>query len=149
MRTKLFFQFSLIAVFLFCFTLSATAQRRTSTRFKTTTLDSVGSAKATTNGISAADQKAIRDIFRGVSSSKYRLQFNGGRTTYGSQKVSMTDVQQVKRVTNPVGSAGYIVLIVEGKDVIYVLAVGSSELTSVIGKEKAQRLNQIMAKYRR
>ena len=81
--------------------------------------------------------------------SKYRLQFDGGTKSVGTKTVQMRDLNQVKRVTNPAEAAGYIVLIVEGKDVVYVLAVGSSNLQSVLGKQKAAQLNSIMAKYKR
>ncbi len=146
MKTKLFFKLGLLFAFLCCLSFNAEAQRKSSTRYspersRTTT-------KKTTKGISSADQRAIREIFKGVPSSQYRLQFNDGKSVYGSRRVSMSDVNQVKRVTNPVGAAGYIVFVVEGDDVVYVLAVGSSKLTSVLGKEKTQRLNQIMAKYK-
>lgn len=99
--------------------------------------------------ISAADQRAIRALFKDVDQSKYRLQFNQGKRTLGTRKVEMQDMEQVKKFRNPAEAAGWIVLIVEGKDVIYVLAVGKSELESVLGKEKAAKLNQIMAKYAR
>lgn len=98
-------------------------------------------------GISKEDQAAIQELFKGVDKSKYRLQFNGGTQTVGTRKVAMKDLETVKKVRNPVESAGYIVLIVEGKDVVYVLAVGSKELTSVLGKEKVAKLNSIMTKY--
>lgn len=117
--------------------LSATAQRTTT---KATTA-------ATKKGISAADQKAIKAIFEGVDQSKYRLQFNNKAETLGTRNVAMNDVRQVKKITNPAEAAGWIVFVVEGDDVIYVLAVGNSDLVSVIGKEKALKLNQIMAKY--
>ncbi|GEM_PF-3277098 len=99
--------------------------------------------------ISTADQKAITALFKGVDATKYRLQFNDGKKAVGKRAVEMQDLEQVRKVTNPAETAGYIVLIVEGKDVIYVLAVGSSELTSVLGKTKVAQLNKIMAKYGR
>lgn len=99
--------------------------------------------------ISAADQKAITALFKDVDATKYRLQFNNGKKAIGKREVKMEDLEQVRKVTNPGEAAGYIVLIVEGKDVIYILAVGSSELTSVLGKTKVAQLNKIMAKYGR
>lgn len=99
--------------------------------------------------ISAADQKAIRALFKDVDPSKYRLQFNQGKQVLGARKVEMQDVEQVKKYRNPAEAAGWIILIVEGDDVIYVLAIGNSELTNVLGKERAAKLNQIMAKYAR
>ncbi|MEZ4773988.1 MAG: hypothetical protein R3D00_12455 [Bacteroidia bacterium] len=122
--------------------LSATAQRTT-----TPTRTTKATTAATKKGISAADQKAIKEIFQGVDQSKYRLQFNNKTETLGTRNVSMNDIRQVKKITNPGEAAGWIVFVVEGDDVVYVLAVGSSDLVSVIGKEKALKLNQIMAKY--
>jgi hypothetical protein len=103
--------------------------------------------KTVKKGVSAADQKAIAELFKGVDQSKYRLQFNNKATTLGKRAVKMTDVEQVRKITNPGEAAGWIVFVVEGDDVIYVLAVGSSDLVSVLGKEKTLKLNQIMAKY--
>ena len=51
--------------------------------------------------ISAADKKAIKEIFKGVDSSKYRLQFNGGKEVVGSKRVSMRQLEQVRKITNP------------------------------------------------
>jgi hypothetical protein len=103
--------------------------------------------KTVKKGVTAADQKAIAELFKGVDQSKYRLQFNNKATTLGKRAVKMTDVEQVRKITNPGEAAGWIVFVVEGDDVIYVLAVGSSDLVSVLGKEKTLKLNQIMAKY--
>jgi hypothetical protein len=99
--------------------------------------------------VSAADQKAIEELFKGVDPKKYRLQFQNGKRVLGTKKVAMRDLEQVKKYRNPAEAAGWIVLIVEteGQNVIYVLAVGSDELTSVLGKAKAAKLKQIMAKY--
>lgn len=107
-----------------------------------------GVKPATAKGVSAADQKAITELFKGVDPSKYRLQFNGKRTTLGQKTVRMQDIEQVRKFTNPVEAAGWIVFVVEGDDVIYVLAVGNSNLVSVLGREKAAKLNSIMAKYK-
>ncbi|MDX1942356.1 MAG: hypothetical protein SFU99_17460 [Saprospiraceae bacterium] len=126
----------LFIVLLFCTPQNAFAQRT-----KTTAVDSVK--------ISAADQKAITALFKGVDASKYRLQFNNKKTVVGKRSVKMEDLEQVRKVTNPAEAAGWIVFVVEGDDVIYVLAVGNSELVSVLGREKAAQLNKIMAKYKR
>ncbi|MCB0841296.1 MAG: hypothetical protein KDD99_31720, partial [Bacteroidetes bacterium] len=93
------------------------------------------------------DQAAIKAIFKDVDPSKYRLQFNSKRDMMGSKAVKMEDVRQVKKITNPAEAAGWIVFVVEGDDVIYVLAVGNSDLVSVLGRQKAAQLNKIMAKY--
>lgn len=103
---------------------------------------------AVAKGVSAADQAAIKELFAGVDQSKYALKF-GGKAVAGKRAVSMTDLTQVKRVTNPAEAAGYIVFVVEGDNVVYVLAVGKKDLTSVLGQEKTLKLNQIMAKYQR
>lgn len=96
--------------------------------------------------ISAVDQKAVKALFVGVDESKYALNF-GGKTVAGKRTVAMKDLEQVRKVTNPGEAAGYIVLIVEGDSVIYILAIGSKDLVSVLGREKALKLNKIMAKY--
>ncbi|MBK7870185.1 MAG: hypothetical protein IPJ74_05590 [Saprospiraceae bacterium] len=126
---------------LFIVLLLCTPQNALAQRTKAAALDSVK--------ISAADQKAITAIFKGVDQSKYRLQFNNEKTVVGKRSVKMEDLEQVRKVTNPAEAAGYIVFVVEGKDVIYVLAVGSSDLVSVLGKQKVAQLNKIMAKYKR
>lgn len=134
MKNKLFLPLALLAFVFCCFTSTAYAQKKPATTAR--------------QGVSAADQKAIIELFKGVDQSKYRIQFNNRKNVYGSRKIEMRDVQQIKRVNNPAELAGWIVFVVEGDDVVYVLAVGSSDLVSVIGKEKAQKLNAIMAKYR-
>lgn len=144
MTNKRLFQSFLLILLLCSISFSASAQRKT--RISPTKTDKVTARQAA--GVSAADQKAIIELFKDVDPSKYRLQFNNRKSTYGNRKVEMRDVQQVKRITNPVEAAGWIVFVVEGDDVIYVLAVGNSDLQSVIGKEKAQKLNAIMSKYK-
>lgn len=143
MGIKPIIQSALVLLLLFSLSVSASAQKKT----RVTATDKVAT-RTTTTGISAADQKAIVELFKGVDASKYRLQFNSRQSVHGSRKVEMRDVQQIKRVNNPAELAGWIVFVVEGDDVIYVLAVGNSDLQSVIGKEKAAKLNAIMAKYR-
>ena len=103
---------------------------------------------ATAAGVSAEDQAAIKSLFAGVDQAKYTLKF-ADKTVAGKRVVNMKDLTAVKKVTNPAEAAGYIVLIVEGKDVVYVLAVGSKDIVNVLGQEKAMKLNQIMAKYKR
>ncbi len=103
---------------------------------------------AARNDISAEDQATIKALFVGVDERKYSLNF-GGKVVAGKRTIAMKDLNQVKKVTNPAESAGYIVLIVEGNSVVYILAVGSSQLVNVLGQEKATKLNQVMAKYKR
>ena len=101
--------------------------------------------------LSAADKKAIKEIFKGVDSSKYRLQFNGGKEVVGSKRVSMRQLEQVRKITNPGEAAGWVVLIVSDDGIVYIVAAshGQTELEGLLGKEKTARLNQIAAKYTR
>jgi hypothetical protein len=99
--------------------------------------------------ISAEDQQALEALFKGADSSKYRLRFNNGTQTLGRLKVEMQDLEQVKTYRNPAEAAGFIVLAAKDQSVIYVLAVGGKKVESLIGNEKAAKLNQIMAKYAR
>lgn len=114
----------------------------------TTAVTKISPAAQTAKGVSAEDQAAIKALFAGVDESKYSLKF-GGKAVSGKRAVGMKDLTQVKRVTNPAEAAGYIVLVVEGDNVVYVLAVGKKDLQSVLGQEKALKLNQIMSKYQR
>jgi hypothetical protein len=95
--------------------------------------------------ISPADKQALIAAFKDVDPSKYRLQFDNGKEVYGEAAIQMTDVQQVDKITAPGSDKGWIVLVVEGDDVIYVLAVGN--LDSVIGADRAAKLRGIQAKY--
>lgn len=102
--------------------------------------------------ISAADKKEIIALFKDVDPTKYRLEFNHGRETYGKKKIEMTDLEQVKRVTNPGSESGYVVLIVSDDGTMYILAAthgDQSQLVQVLGQEKTQKLNAIMQKYAR
>ncbi len=150
MQNKISFKLISVALFLFTFVVGISAQNRTRTPTRTATtktLKSVDDKKR----ISEKDRKAIVSLFRGVPSSEYRLQFyNGERkraSKYGRLRYNMNDLKRVQRLTNPIDEVGWIVFVVEGDDVIYVLAVGSDKLKSVLGAEKAARLNSIMAKY--
>ena len=49
------------------------------------------------NGVTAADTKAIVDIFKGVDASKYRLVFNNGSEVYGSKAIKMADLKTLSR----------------------------------------------------
>lgn len=139
--------FGCLLAILMCVPQLASAQKQPTVE-KTTTVKRQVTTKATAKKeISDKDRQAIMELFKGVDPSKYRLQFDNKRTVAGRRSVSMNDLNQVKKVTNPVEAAGWIVFVVEGDDVIYVLAVGSDQLQSVLGKSKTARLNQIMAKY--
>jgi hypothetical protein len=101
--------------------------------------------------ISAEDQQAIIELFKGVDKSKYRLQFNQGNRVIGTKNVGMNYIEQVKKFRNPAEAAGWFVLIVSGgaKEVVYIVATEPPDVVSVLGRERASRLNQIMAKYAR
>lgn len=97
--------------------------------------------------ISAEDKAAIKALFKGVSPSKYRLQFDNNKDVAGTKRVTMAQLKQINRRVNPSETAGYILLIVEGDNVVYVLAVGKKTLDNVLGAEKARKLGAILAKY--
>lgn len=143
---------SLLLLLFFAVTLSVEAQ---SSRFKSPVKTQSGAKvkqDVAQKRISDKDRKAIQSLFRGVAPDKYRLQFyNGERrraSKYGRLSYKMNDLKRVQRLTNPVNAAGWIVFVIEGDDVVYVLAVGSDKLKSVLGAQKAKRLNSIMAKYK-
>lgn len=141
----------LLLVLVFALAIGAHAQQRPAARPSKTTSPTQLKQDVQKMRISASDRNAIIALFKGVDPSKYQLQFyNGERKTaskVGRLKYSMNDLQRVQRLTNPVDAVGWIVFVVEGDDVIYVLAVGSDKLKSVLGVEKMKRLNGIMAKY--
>ena len=141
----------LVLLFLaFVLTVSAQTERKRATRYNPRT----AKVKKTTKQvrISQTDKNAILSLFRGVDQRRYKLQFYNGQrkraAKYGRLRYSMNDLNRVKRVTNPIDAVGWIVFVVEGDDVIYVLAVGSDKLKSVLGVQKVKRLNAIMAKYK-
>jgi len=133
--------------------ISTNAQERRATTRDAKKVDRAATLKRSTakKRISAKDRQAIEALFKGVDPGKYRLQFYNGERRKASQlgrlNYKMNDLQRVQRITNPVDAVGWIVFVVEGDDVIYVLAVGSDKLKSVLGAQKVQRLNTIMAKY--
>jgi hypothetical protein len=92
------------------------------------------------------DQAAIEEVFKDVDPSQYRLQFT---RTNGTKKVEMQDLEQTKKNRDPKDASAYIVVIVEGGDVIYIAAIGRPKLEAVIGKEKVARLDKIMEKYKK
>jgi hypothetical protein len=101
--------------------------------------------------ISAEDQQAIVELFKGVDPSKYRLQFNEGKRVVGNKNVGMNDIEQIRKIRNPAAAAGFFIIIVSGgaKEIVYIAATEPPDVVSVIGKERAAKLNQIMAKYAR
>jgi hypothetical protein len=102
--------------------------------------------KATTNKkrISAADKAAIKDLLKGADAKNYRVQFDGGKDTAGAKKLTLASVRQAGRT-----GAGTGAFLVEDDIMIcYKGTVPFKEFEGQLGKEKMQRLNTIMAKYR-
>jgi hypothetical protein len=102
-------------------------------------------ASTTTNQkrISAADKAAIKEIFRGADANNYRIQFDGGKDTMGSKKLTLASVKQAGRTG--VGTGVFLV-----DDDIMICWKGTvpwNVFEGQLGKEKVQRLNTIMAKY--
>ena len=148
---------TLLLLLAFAFTLSATAQSSRTKRTQRTTnpkIESASKLKKEVDGkrISEKDRKAIINLFKDVDPKKYRLQFYNGEkrkaSKYGRLSYRMNDLKRVQKLSNPVNAVGWIVFVVEGDDVIYVLAVGSDKVKNVLGAAKTKRLNAIMAKYR-
>ena len=102
--------------------------------------------KATTNKkrISAADKAAIKELLKGADANNYRVQFDGGKDTAGAKKLTLASVRQAGRT-----GAGTGAFLVEDDIMIcYKGTVPFKEFEAQLGKEKMQRLNTIMAKYR-
>jgi len=106
-------------------------------------------ARPVVAAVSAQDRAELVGIFKGVDPSLYRLQFDGGRETYGDAKISMQDIRQMHRFVSPLDERGWIVLIVENKsnDVIYIVAASGKDLESVLGTQKIEQLRALAAKY--
>ena len=106
-------------------------------------------ARPLVSAVSAQDKAEIVEIFEGVDPSLYRLQFDGGRETFGTAKISMRDIRQTTRFTNPLDEHGWIVFVVETKsqDVIYVLAASGKDLTSVLGAQKVSQLKTLSTQF--
>ena len=102
------------------------------------------------NGVTAADKKAIVDIFKGVDASKYRLVFNNGGEVFGSKAIKMADLKTLNR-TGGTAAKGVKWTFVVGdrsaNEVFYVYTEGESELMSLLGKQKMKALEDIAAKY--
>lgn len=106
--------------------------------------------RAQTNAttISADDKREIISLFKGVDSKLYRLQFNS--EVYGSKKIEMRDLTQVKRVSNPLDVKGWVIISHSDHGIMSFVAVTKgrgTSLVSVLGKEKAAKLTAIMGKY--
>jgi hypothetical protein len=99
--------------------------------------------------LSAPDKKAIVELFKDVDPSKYRLEFDNGREVYGTKKIEMADLQQIKRVTKPSEASGYLIDIEVTTVILVRTRADQSELVKVLGEERTKRLNQILNKYAR
>lgn len=112
----------------------------------------VDQASTTTNQkqISAAEKAAIKELFKGADPSTYRLEFDGGRDTMGTKKLTMADVQQMQKTGDPGGNVGRVVFIAKDSGVMYIFKATTARKTleGQLGRERVARLDQIMAKYR-
>jgi len=96
-----------------------------------------------TKRISAADKAAIKEIFRGVDANNYRIQFDGGKDTMGSKKLTLASVKQAGKTG--VGTGAFLV-----DDDVMICHKGTVPwrvIEGQLGKEKLQRLNIIITKY--
>jgi len=100
-------------------------------------------AMKNTKRISAADKAAIKEILKGADANAYRVQFDGGKDTMGSKKLSLASVKQAGRT----GAGTGAFLVDDDIMICYKGTVPFKEFEGRLGKEKVQRLNAIMAKY--
>lgn len=109
-----------------------------------------GDPETTPKGISAADKAAIKALFKGADPSTYRLEFDGGRDTMGTKKLTMADVLQLQKVSDPSERIGYVEFIVRDSGVMYIWRATTNRkvLEGQLGLERVARLDQIVAKYR-
>ncbi|MFN8344365.1 MAG: hypothetical protein U0X91_05155 [Spirosomataceae bacterium] len=99
--------------------------------------------------ISAEDKKAIVALFKDADPTMYRLQFNDGKEVYGKRQIKMDELEQIKKVRNPAGENGYVVLAVKDDGIMLIFAATKGKVESLLGREKAAKLNTIMTKYQR
>jgi hypothetical protein len=99
--------------------------------------------------ISAEDKKAIVALFKDADPTMYRLQFNEGKEVYGKRQIKMDELEQIKKVRNPAGENGYVVLAVKDDGIMFIFAATKGKVESLLGREKTAKLNTIMAKYQR
>jgi hypothetical protein len=102
------------------------------------------------NGVSAADKRAILEIFKGVDPSKYRLSFNNGGEVHGTKAIKMADLKQLSRNGGLAAKGVKWTFIVGDRsenEVFYVYTEGESELVSVLGRQKVKALDEIARKY--
>ena len=102
--------------------------------------------KATTNKkrISAADKAAIKDLLKGADAKNYRIEFDGGKDTMGAKKLTMASVRQAGK-TGP-GTGAF--LVDDDVMICYKGTVPYNVFEGQLGREKMQKLNAILAKYR-
>jgi hypothetical protein len=101
--------------------------------------------KATTKKrISAADKAAIKELLKGADAKNYRVAFDGGKDTMGSKKLTLASVKQAGRT----GAGTGAFLVDDDIMICWKGTVPFKEFEGQLGKEKVQRLNTIMAKYR-
>jgi hypothetical protein len=99
-----------------------------------------------TKRLSAADKTAIKEILRGAKPSLYRVQFDGGKDTMGSKKLTLAGVRQTLKT----GSAGSLTFLADDGDTL-VCDKGTQPnrvLEGNLGKEKAARLQAFAARFR-
>ena len=123
--------------------ISGAEQKATTNAEKKTTTNA--EKKATTNKkrISAADKAAIKELFKGANAKNYRIQFDGGKDTMGSKKLTLAGVKQGGRT----GAGTGAFLVDDDIMICWKGTVPFKEFEGQLGKEKMQRLNTIMAKY--
>jgi hypothetical protein len=93
--------------------------------------------------ISAADKAAIKEILKGADAKNYRIQFDGGKDTMGSKKLTLASVKQAGRT----GAGTGAFLVDDDIMICWKGTVPFKEFEGQLGKEKMQRLNTIMARY--
>ena len=130
-----------IAVVGVCYT--SGAEKATTEKAVTEKATTEKAAMKNTKKISAADKKAIMEILKGADQNAYRVQFNGGKDTMGAKKLTLASVKQAGR-TGP-GTGAF--LVDDDIMICYKGTVPYKVFEGQLGKEKAQRLNTIMAKY--
>ncbi|MEN3368262.1 MAG: hypothetical protein V7609_405 [Verrucomicrobiota bacterium] len=108
-------------------------------------------ASTTTNlkRVSAADKAAIKELFKGADPSTYRLEFDGGRDTMGTKKLTLADVQQLQKTSDPSARVGYVEFISRDCGVLYIwrATINRKVLEGQLGLERVARLDRIIAKY--
>jgi hypothetical protein len=100
-------------------------------------------AKTSTKRISAADKAAIKSLLKGADAKNYRVQFDGGKDTMGSKKLTLGSVKQAGRT----GAGTGAFLVDDDIMICWKGTVPFKEFEGQLGAEKMKRLNTIMARY--